>query len=101
LPVDPRLAELQRLLAELRTGLVGAEKDGQDNQMTLQAIFRTNNELGRVAREDPSLRPALVELQLRLNSVTVELKRGRRATAWENFLEAEERFGQLSGESGA
>jgi hypothetical protein len=64
--------------------------------VALRSIFIVNNELGRLARQDSSLRGALTQLQLRLNLVTIEVKRGRPTEARDAFRQAEKAFGLVA-----
>jgi hypothetical protein len=95
LPIDTTLSKLEELLVALGSRIASLGDTGPGAQPTLRAIFAVNNELGRLARDDASLRPALVGLQMHLNLVTTEVKRGRTAGASGAFKEAEEAFGLI------
>ena len=51
------------------TGEGPAKKEG------LKDVFRMNHEMGRIAREFPALAPRLREMQLEVNSMTIQIKR--------------------------
>ncbi len=101
MPVNTTLSKLERLLAELGSQMASLGDTSTGAQATLRAIFAVNNELGRLARDDASLRPALVGLQMHLNLVTTEVKRGRAAAARSAFKEAVEVFGLIKKDHGA
>ena len=82
------LSRLRELMDVLR-GRLDSSVEGAGAQEVLRAIYGVNNELGRLARGDSSLRIALTELQLLLNSVTMEVKRRRFPEALASFARAE------------
>jgi hypothetical protein len=91
LSADPRLLELGRAFEELRKAVSGPA----ERQVVLMAVFRANDELGRVARSEASLRGRLTHVQALLNAVTVEVKKDDRAKAGEAFSRAEAAFRQV------
>lgn len=65
--------------------LEGIIKDGSPKQAALKDVFRLNHEIGRMARESPSLAPALREMQLEINYVTIHIKRNELDAARDGF----------------
>jgi len=49
--------------------------DGPAKKEGLKDVFRMNHEMGRIAREFPALAPRLREMQLEVNSMTIQIKR--------------------------
>jgi hypothetical protein len=49
--------------------------DGPAKKEVLKDVFRINHEMGRIAREFPTLAPGLREMQLEVNSMTIQIKR--------------------------
>jgi hypothetical protein len=94
MPTDGALSVLAVLLDELRSRL-GLEHESGPDQEALRGVFGVNNEIGRLIRTRPSLRPALTDLQAHLNLVTIELKRGNKRRASEAFRDVEKRFGEI------
>jgi hypothetical protein len=62
-------------------GALGTEGTGK--QDALKGIFRVNREIGRLSMEFGRMRPVLRELQLEVNLVTIDIKRGRTEAAKE------------------
>lgn len=87
---DPALSRLEELLDEVR----GALESG-DRPSALRCIFRANDELGKLARGDVTLRDALVGLQSRVNVVTVEVKTGEMGEARRALSEADVFLGSI------
>jgi ATP/maltotriose-dependent transcriptional regulator MalT len=101
LPANETLSHLEELLVELGSQMASLDDTSEVAQAALRTVFAVNNELGRLARDDASLRPALVGLQLYLNVVTTQVKRGRVTAARDAFREAEEVFRLVKNESDA
>jgi hypothetical protein len=55
------------------------------NQAVLKDVFVVNNEIGRIAREFSSIEPALRDMQLEVNFVTIQVKRGDLDQAREGY----------------
>jgi hypothetical protein len=71
----PELDHLEEALRRTGDSLEEMIRDGSTKQATLKEIFGINNEIGRMAREFPSMGPALREMQLEVNFVTIQVKR--------------------------
>lgn len=69
--------------------------EATDGDTVLRTIFSTNNEIGRLSRRRGDLRDSLVELQMEVNLVTVQVKRGRFPNAREAFGKVDETFGRI------
>jgi hypothetical protein len=54
-------------------------------QAVLKDVFRVNHEIGRIAREFSSMEPALRDMQLEVNFVTIQVKRGGLDQAREGY----------------
>ncbi len=91
MPPDPRLLDLERAFDELKETVVGPVR----RQVVLRAMFRVNDELGRLARGEGQLRGRLTGMQALLNAVTIEVKRGDAAKARDAFARAEEALRDL------
>lgn len=101
MPANPELSGLRKLMEELRARVESLSEGSAINQAVLRSMFSVNNELGRLAREDDSVRGALTELQLRLNLVTIEVKRGRPTEARDAFRQAENAFSVIEQDASA
>ena len=98
MPSSGELSRLQGLIAELgaRLGTLTANRVGTLG--ALKAVFAVNNELGRLARTKNLTRdPAWTALQLQLNAVTRELKRGNVAEARSAHAEVEGLLRRMTG----
>jgi hypothetical protein len=54
-------------------------------QAVLRDVFMVNNEIGRIARQFSSMEPALRDMQLEVNFVTIQIKRGGLDQAREGY----------------
>ena len=77
----------KKVEASTRRFLAGGMTNNED---TLKAIFRLNNEIGRVAKSHPGKNSNLRELQAYVNMVTVGLKHGRPNDLREGLIGAEQ-----------
>jgi hypothetical protein len=59
--------------------------DATQKQAVLKDVFRVNNEIGRIAREFPSIESALRDMQVEVNFVTIQAKRGGLDQAREGY----------------
>jgi hypothetical protein len=82
------LERLGFLVRRMGESLAGAAGDATQKHAVLRDVFRVNHEMGRIAREFPSMGPALRDLQTEVNFVTIQVKRG-------GFDEAREGFGRV------
>jgi hypothetical protein len=71
----PDLGRLEEAVSRVGKSVRGVIDAGQSKQAALGEVFRLNNEIGRMAREHPWLAPALKEMQLEVNLLTIQLKR--------------------------
>lgn len=102
---DPDLDALHAALERLchSVGALGA--DGAGRQEALKDVFRVNREIGRLAMDFGWMRPVLREVQLEVNLVTVDVKRGRTEEARERVakvsssLERAARAARVAGRS--
>jgi hypothetical protein len=90
-----KLADLRVLMEELRVEIESLEKTRGEISDSMQAIFRVNQELGRIARQEPALKKKMIEIQLSLNAMTVGLKRMDVAGARAVFQLAEDDLSQV------
>ena len=67
----PDLSRLEETVRRAGESLVGIAGNKSAKQEMLRDIFRMNHEIGRIAREFPSIAPALREMQLEVNFVTI------------------------------
>ncbi len=72
---EPDLSRLEDAVQRAGESLAAAGASKSAKQETLRGIFRMNHEIGRIAREFPSITPALREMQLDVNFVTIRVKR--------------------------
>jgi len=79
---------LLKACAEVEKSLELDEKPTGSPQKALRAVFDFNREIGRVAKEEPTLAPRLVELQVAVNEVTKSIKAGRLGQARDGLREA-------------
>jgi hypothetical protein len=98
MPAEASPSRLATLMNGLRVRLDSFSEGHESAQEALRAVFAVNNELGRLARGDESLRSALIEVQSLLNLVTIELKRGRPADALEAYERANRSLGVVEKE---
>jgi hypothetical protein len=61
--------------------------DGPAKNEALKDVFRINHEMGRMARDFPAIAPGLREMQLEVNSMTIQIK----SHEWEGARAAFER----------
>lgn len=85
-------ATLSEAVSALGESLDSFSLGGATEIDVFQNIFRLNSELGKLARADPSLRPLLIEIQSRINTVTIEVKGSNAQGAAEAFREAASRL---------
>jgi hypothetical protein len=90
-----KLADLRVLMEELRVEIESLEKTRGEISDSMQAIFKVNQELGRIARQEPALKKKMIEIQLSLNAMTVGLKRMDVAGARAVFQLAEDDLSQV------
>jgi hypothetical protein len=78
---DDGLSRLEAPLTDLRDRLAELERGWSGSLEVLRAIFALNKELGRFAREERNRAylTSITELQLRINALTIVVKRGRAA----------------------
>lgn len=97
---DQGLIRLSRLIAELRRPIAGSGDDGPSQQDALRAIYRVDQELGRMVRTAKSgaaaERTALTPLQLKINELTIHVKRGSRSDSLAALDRVEAAFRALS-----
>jgi len=86
---------------ELAKSVQSFAQDDSAMQLALKGLFDVNNELGRMARSNDSQREALVELQARLNLVTIEVKRRQPAEALRALTKADGALRQIENKSDA
>lgn len=87
-----RAALLDRLDLAVRSmggSLRAMEVAADAKREVLRGIFRIDDEIGRAARGFPPLEPALREMQLEVNSMTMAIKRNRLDAASEAFVRVE------------
>jgi beta-glucosidase-like glycosyl hydrolase len=68
--------------------VIGGDEASKDQ--SFQDIFALNNEIGRLAREQPATMHKMKELQAFVNMITVGIKYGRTADLLEGLAVAEE-----------
>jgi len=77
----PDFRPLEGALLAVGESLNVRSGEGSAKKEVLRDIFRLNHEIGRLAREFPTIAQALREMQLDVNSVTIEIKRDDREQA--------------------
>jgi len=88
----PDLSRLEETVQRAGESLVGMGGNKLAKQEMLRGIFRINHEIGRIAREFPSIAPALREMQLEVNFVTIRVKRDEPEEARAGFERVESRL---------
>jgi hypothetical protein len=82
-----------RRIGDALDGTIGR---GSPKQDVLKEVFRLNHAMGRMARESPSLGPALRDIQLEVNFMTIHIKRNELDLAKERFGRLASRLGDVS-----
>jgi hypothetical protein len=82
------LERLDGAVRRMGESLAQGAGDATQKHAVLRNIFRVNHETGRIARESPSMGPALRDLQMEVNFVTIQVKGG-------GFDQAREGFGRV------
>jgi hypothetical protein len=90
-----KLADLRVLIGELGLEIGSLEKTRGEISNSMRIIFKVNQELGRIARQEPALKKQMIDIQLSVNVVTVGLKRGDVAEARAAFQLAEDSLSQV------
>jgi hypothetical protein len=91
LSIGRDLSAVGRMLADVGARVGGARGEAERRDV-LRLIFRINDAMGRIARTHRELRGPLAEVQLRLNAVTIAVKRGDFEEARLAMGRAEEAF---------
>jgi hypothetical protein len=81
----PDLDRLEEAVRKLGDSLIEAVMDATQKQVVLKDVFRVNHEIGKIAREFPFMEPALRDMQLEVNFVTIQAKRGGMGQATEGY----------------
>jgi len=79
------LERLDGAVRRMGESLAEAAGDETQKHAVLRDVFRVNHEMGRIAREFPSMGPALRDLQMEVNFVTIQVKRAGFDQAREGF----------------
>ena len=82
----PDLARLEEAVGKMGYSLTEVVVDAaRRKQAVLKDVFRVNHEIGRIAREFSSVELALRDMQLEVNFVTIQVKRGGLDQAREGY----------------
>ncbi|MDA4113145.1 MAG: hypothetical protein OK474_03775 [Thaumarchaeota archaeon] len=81
----PDLDRLEEAVRKMGGSLTKEVEDAMQKQAVLKDVFRVNHEIGRIAREFPSMGPVLRDMQLEVNFVTIQTKRGGLGQAREGY----------------
>ncbi len=77
----PDLDGLEQAVRKVAVSLSRTDETESSRRGTLLEVFRLNQLMGRMARDFSPLAPALKEMQLEVNAMTVRIKRGEWETA--------------------
>ena len=86
-----RVADIETAFYRVKTSaekFIGGDESSKDR--SLEDIFALNNEIGRLAREQPKTMPKMKELQAYVNMITVGIKYGRMGDILEGLSVTEE-----------